>query len=123
MARGARVPRAALPGAPRRGSVRARRTLGAHRRANVRDMLSAGWVDEVRALLADGYREARAMKSVGYRQIAEALDRERRRRRRMLFDAIVRATRIFARRQRTWLRDEPVLWLTPERALTFSGWP
>jgi tRNA dimethylallyltransferase len=26
-------------------------------------------------------------------------------------DAIVRATRIFVRRQRTWLRDEPVTWV------------
>jgi len=31
----------------------------------------------------------------------------------LLLDAIVRATRIFARRQRTWLRDQPVLPISP----------
>ena len=36
-------------------------------------MLEAGWVDEMRRLLAAGYAEARAMRSVGYRQIADAL--------------------------------------------------
>ena len=76
-------------------------------------MLAGGWIDEVRALCAAGYGEARAMKSVGYRQIAEAvlrgtLDSP------ALEGDIVRATRIFARRQRTWLRDEPVEWLAPD---------
>ena len=74
-------------------------------------MLEAGWVDEVRGLIRAGYRDARAMNSVGYRQIARALDGE-------AIDLpaleveIVRATRIFARRQRTWIRDEPVEWLS-----------
>jgi tRNA dimethylallyltransferase len=74
-------------------------------------MLEAGWVDEVRALIASGYRSARAMSSVGYRQIAQALD--------IgavdlptLQDQISRATRVFARRQRTWIRDEPVEWVS-----------
>jgi len=83
-------------------------------------MLDAGWVEEVRALLAAGYREARAMKSVGYRQIVEALD-EGTVEEPLLRDRIVRATRIFARRQRTWLRDQPVEWLTPEEAERFSS--
>jgi tRNA dimethylallyltransferase len=79
----------------------------------VRAMLDAGWVDEVRALIAAGYESARAMGSVGYKQIHEALrsaapvDDE------ALFDPIRRATRVFARRQRTWLRDENVEWLEP----------
>lgn len=75
----------------------------------VERMLQAGWVEEVRSLAARGFSESRAMASVGYRQIYEALP--------ALPDAqelktrIVRATRVFARRQRTWLRDQPVLWL------------
>jgi tRNA dimethylallyltransferase len=77
-------------------------------------MLDAGWLDEVRELQARGFNSARAMGSVGYRQIAEALcngpiERE------TLHQSIVRATRIFARRQRTWLRDEPVQWVRPEQ--------
>ncbi len=86
----------------------------------VASMLTAGWVDEVRALVAEGFRAARAMTSVGYRQIADAVERgapdlatlER---------EIVRATRVFARRQRTWLRDEPVEWLSPIDAVGFKG--
>jgi len=79
-------------------------------------MLEAGWVDEVRGLLAAGYAEARAMRSVGYRQVAEALAGETLPGESELCDRIVRATRVFARRQRTWLRDEPVRWLSPEQA-------
>jgi tRNA dimethylallyltransferase len=77
--------------------------------ARVRAMLEAGLVDEVRTLVAHGYSEARAMGSVGYREV------------RMLLDgaiaevdlapSIVRATRVFARRQRTWLHHVDVAWL------------
>jgi tRNA dimethylallyltransferase len=76
-----------------------------------RSMLDAGWVDEVRALIDAGFRDARAMNSVGYRQIAEALDRDAIDPQTLERD-IVRATRIFARRQRTWIRDEPVEWVS-----------
>lgn len=72
--------------------------------------LAGGWCDEVRALLADGYGTARAMGSVGYAQVHEHL--EGRLVEGSLHEAIVRATRVFVRRQRTWLRDEPVLWLS-----------
>jgi len=88
--------------------------------ARIDAMLAAGWVDEVRSLLADGLGEARPMRSVGYRQIAEDLagigapnDADLRTR-------IFRATRVFARRQRTWLREQPVRWLTPAEAATLS---
>ncbi|MCC6214411.1 MAG: tRNA (adenosine(37)-N6)-dimethylallyltransferase MiaA [Polyangiaceae bacterium] len=85
----------------------------------VRSMLAAGWLDEVRALRTAGLGSARAMRSVGYRQLAEAIeagepdapDLEAR---------IVRATRVFARRQRTWLRDERVRWLTEGEAEGFT---
>lgn len=86
----------------------------------VHGMLEAGWVDEVRALLAGGYGSARALSSVGYRQIVDALGQES-----MdgsaLEASIVRATRVFARRQRTWLRDQPVEWLEPGATPTLSA--
>lgn len=86
----------------------------------VERMLDAGWVDEVRALISDGYGDTRPMKSVGYRQVADAvragaIDRA------SLRDEVVRATRVFARRQRTWLRDEDVEWLDPAQVASFHG--
>jgi tRNA dimethylallyltransferase len=72
--------------------------------------LAEGWIDEVRALVAGGYGEARAMGSVGYRQVKQHVDGELGGAE--LEGAIVRATRVFVRRQRTWLRDEPVTWIT-----------
>ena len=77
----------------------------------VRAMLDAGWVREVEQLVAGGYVEARAMQSVGYRQIVEALAAGGALEEAALAEAIVRATRVFARRQRTWLRDQSVEWL------------
>lgn len=78
-----------------------------------RAMLAAGWLEEVKRLIAAGYGDARAMRSVGYRQIAEALASEGPTNDDELGDRIYRATRVFVRRQRTWLRDEPVEWLAP----------
>ncbi|KYF81589.1 tRNA dimethylallyltransferase, partial [Sorangium cellulosum] len=74
--------------------------------ARVAAWLEQGWADEVRALLARGYGDARAMGSVGYKQVREHL--EGRLPAEELAPAIVRATRIFVRRQRTWLRDQAV---------------
>ncbi len=76
-------------------------------------MFEAGWVDEVQSLLARGYADTRAMQSVGYKQIAAAQlagDRDGA----LLEEAVYRATRVFARRQRTWLKDQPVHWVDPE---------
>jgi tRNA dimethylallyltransferase len=77
--------------------------------ARTKAWLEAGWVDEVRQLVAEGYGDTRAMGSVGFRQVKEHLEGaipegE-------LAAAIVRATRVFVRRQRTWIRDEPVTWV------------
>ncbi|MBM4357266.1 MAG: tRNA (adenosine(37)-N6)-dimethylallyltransferase MiaA [Deltaproteobacteria bacterium] len=96
------------------------RLLGVHRQREELDRriaartarwLEAGFVDEVRTLREAGYGGARAMGSVGYRQVGEHLDGK------LdgvsLCEAVVRATRTFVRRQRTWLRDEPVEWLEP----------
>ena len=56
-----------------------------------------------------GWAESRAMGSVGYKEVLAHLRGELSEPE--LLPAIVRATRVFVRRQRTWLRDEPVLWL------------
>lgn len=72
--------------------------------------LDGGWVDEVNQLIGRGYGEARAMRSVGYRQVRDNV--EGRLASDELCDAILRATRTLVRRQRTWLRDQDVTWLT-----------
>jgi tRNA dimethylallyltransferase len=91
------------------GAAHDRAALDARIASRTASWLAAGWVDEVRALLEAGYGAARAMESVGYRQVRDHLvgvipaD--------ALAEAIVRATRTFTRRQRTWLRDQPVAWV------------
>jgi len=65
----------------------------------------------VQGLIERGQGEARAMQSVGYRQIFAAITAGAATSDDALSEAIVRATRIFARRQRTWLRDQAVEWL------------
>jgi len=71
--------------------------------------LAGGWIDEVRALVARGYGSARAMGSVGYREVRAHLDGTLSRSE--LRDAVVRSTRVFARRQRTWLREQPITYV------------
>jgi len=93
------------------GVARERPELDALIAARVSAMLSAGLVREVESLVAAGFGGARAMGSVGYRQVREALVAGTAGHSAVLADAIVRATRVFARRQRTWLRDQPVEWL------------
>lgn len=77
--------------------------------ARVDRWLAHGWLDEVRSLLDAGYGEARAMGSVGYAEVRAHL--EGKLPREELRDAIVRSTRVFARRQRTWLNHVDVEWL------------
>lgn len=88
------------------GVDREREAIDRRIRERVVGWLEAGWIDEVARLLERGYEPARAMGSVGYRQVREHLAGKLERA--ALEDAIVRATRVFVRRQRTWLRDEPV---------------
>lgn len=93
------------------GVDRPREELDARIEARARVWLEGGWIEEVRSLLEDGFAEARAMGSVGYREVRAfvegALPREE------LLLAVVRSTRTFVRRQRTWLRDEAVLLVDP----------
>ena len=90
------------------GPYRERDEIDRRIEARTARWLAEGWVDEVRALVAEGYGEARAMGSVGYRQVKDHV--EGRLPEAELAPAIVRATRVFVRRQRTWLRDERVTW-------------
>ena len=60
------------------------------------------------ALLDAGHGDSRAMGSVGYAEAHAHLRGELSRDE--LRDAIVRATRVFARRQRTWLNHAEVMW-------------
>jgi tRNA dimethylallyltransferase len=83
-------------------------------RARVERWLAQGWVDEVRDLLTNGQASARAMGCVGYKEVHGFVEGQIRRDE--LVDTIVRATRVFARRQRTWLRDEPVKYYALEES-------
>ena len=71
------------------------------------EMFDAGFVDEVRNLLADGTpEEAPGFDAIGYREVLAHLRGE------LTMDeaisAVVQATRRFARRQRAWFRrDDP----------------
>ncbi len=73
--------------------------------------LRSGWIDEVRELSKAGFRDTRAMQSVGYRQVQDFIDGKLAEP--QLLDSVVRATKIYARRQRTWLRMEQVTWIDP----------
>jgi len=78
--------------------------------------LAGGWLDEVRALTRRGYGGARAMGSVGYKEVHAFVtsagdDVESPEAREALRNRIIQATRIFARRQQTWLHRAPIEWL------------
>lgn len=77
--------------------------------ARVDRWLGQGWIEEVRDLVARGYGRARAMGSVGYKEVHAHVEGELPSE--ALRDAIVQSTRIFARRQRTWLKHADVEWL------------
>lgn len=72
--------------------------------ARIDAMLSAGWVDEVRALARSVAPDAPAWNACGYREIRDvvegrtSLDEARR--------AILVSTRQYAKRQRTWFRNQ-----------------
>lgn len=79
----------------------------------VDEMISAGWVDEVRGLLAAGHEaHLERIKALGYREIAGHLRGEQ-----TLEDAVEAVKqhhRRYARRQLSWFRaDRRVVWLDP----------
>ncbi|MDB4972181.1 MAG: tRNA dimethylallyltransferase [Myxococcaceae bacterium] len=127
------------------GELRARHALGAPRyralrvildwpqellnlriRERTQQMFAAGFVDEVRGLLAQHGEAPRALASVGYREVvaflrqppeAASVSLEQ------TIEQVERSTRIYARRQRTWLKNEPGdAWLaTPSAVLSEDG--
>lgn len=79
--------------------------------ARVDTMVEIGLVDEVRGLLAQGFREGvTAPQAIGYKEIVEALDGAI-----SLDEAVERikvATHRYAKRQRTWFRkDARIRWI------------
>jgi tRNA dimethylallyltransferase len=104
------------------------RLLGiAHERAHLHErisnriagMFAQGWLDEVRGLIRDGYGGARALGSVGYRQVAHALAPGATFELPTLREQVAQATRQFVRRQLTWLRDAGVEWVAPSELDAF----
>ncbi len=83
---------------------RERAELHARIRARIAAMLEGGWIDEVRGLLERWGPNVRPMNSVGYREIKDHLLAD------VPIDETIRlaykATRTYARRQRTWFRGE-----------------
>lgn len=97
-----------------------RETLRERIDRRIDEMLHRGWCDEVRALIASGYRETHPMGCLGYRQLRSFIDGE------ILSEEAVRLTKRdtwrFAKRQRMWFSDEPdVHWATsPEQAVELA---
>jgi tRNA dimethylallyltransferase len=81
--------------------------------------LEQGWVDEVRSLIDRGYLHARAMASVGYRELAQYHSGELSRD--VLQEKIVQSTWVFTRRQRTWLNQVDMTWFDPDGAVAVRG--
>jgi tRNA dimethylallyltransferase len=67
-----------------------------------RAMLGGGWLDEVRALVEDHDPECPGLASIGYREIVAHL--QGRLAPAQLEESIIRVTRQYAKRQRTWFR-------------------
>jgi tRNA dimethylallyltransferase len=67
-------------------------------------MLEAGWLDEVRRLMAEHPPEAKAWESHGYREAAAYLREPTEENFRKFREDTLRAQRRYAKRQRTWFR-------------------
>lgn len=97
------------------GIDRPRKALRRRIARRVDAMLEAGWLDEVRRLLESGVsREAPGLEAIGYRELAATLAGEM-----TLEEAretVVVATRRYARKQRTWFRNQ-----TPARWFLLDG--
>lgn len=70
-----------------------------------RDMIARGFVDEVRGLIARYGPAIKPLRAVGYRQVAEGLTTQASSAE--IEYAVVRATRLYGKRQRTWFRSDP----------------
>ena len=80
--------------------------LDARIESRLRDMVDHGLLDEVQALIDEGFREALvSSQAIPYRQavalVEEEIDKD------AFFEQAARATRRLARRQRSWFRKDP----------------
>lgn len=87
----------------------------------VDSMMSQGFLDEVRHLLASGYdRDLKSMQSLGYRHLAAVIRGDS-----ILADAVTtlkRDHRRYAKRQLTWFgARKSVHWLTPDQTAPAGG--
>jgi len=84
-------------------------------------MIEAGWVEEVKKLLAMGYSaQLKSMQSIGYRHLLEFLSET------LPWEECVRTlkrdTRRFAKRQLTWFGADPQInWFEPHQLHDISG--
>jgi tRNA dimethylallyltransferase len=101
----------AQKGAPTIGLSRQRDDLCDRIERRIDQQMTAGWLDEVRALLARGLgQNATAMQAAGYRELVAHLRGELSLERAVAL--IKTRTRQLAKRQLTWFRREPDLkWL------------
>lgn len=104
--------RYALPGVVQVGLMLPREELDRRIAERVDRMWAAGFVDEVRALEANGLRDGlTASRALGYRQVLEFLAGERSEAEAR--EATITGTRRFARKQQGWFnRDDRINWLT-----------
>jgi tRNA dimethylallyltransferase len=82
--------------------------LTARIQQRVAGFFDEGWLDEVAQLVTLGYGKARAMQSVGYAEVYAHLEGEIAAA--DLHTRVVQSTRVFTRRQKTWLREAGVAW-------------
>ena len=80
-------------------------------------MFTAGWMEEVQSLLDAGYTERDpAMKSVGYKEIMRYIKSNEPTSIDALKELIAAKTRQYAKRQRTWWRnDNRIQWIEPKK--------
>lgn len=94
------------------GLTRPRQELYVHIDTRIERMLTAGWLDEVNALLVKGYSaELPSLSAIGYRELIRHLQGKL-----MLDEAVMeikRATRAFVRRQGAWFKatDPNITWI------------
>jgi tRNA dimethylallyltransferase len=77
-------------------------------------MFDAGLLDETRALVAKGYREAAPMRAVGYLQALQVIDGTLTKQK--AIEDTAQATRHYAKRQWTWFKKEKGAVLVPAEA-------
>jgi tRNA dimethylallyltransferase len=94
------------------GLLPPRAALYARIDARVVSMIEAGWIDEIRNLIARGVpADAKPFQFIGYSELRAGL--EDRLAEQAAVQQIQQATRRFAKRQITWFRKEPAVhWLT-----------